>query len=54
VTATPGHGGGDRLGPGASLPALLLDDDEAIAVVIGLRAAAAGGVAASRNRPHGR
>jgi len=44
VTATPGRGGGYRLGPGASLPPLLLDDDEAIAVAVGLRAAAGGGV----------
>lgn len=35
---------GYRLGAGATLPPLLLDDDEAIAVVIGLRTAAGGSV----------
>ena len=38
-------GGGYRLGAGAALPPLLLDDDEAIAVAVGLRTAAEGGVA---------
>jgi biotin operon repressor BirA-like protein len=33
---------GYRLGPGAVLPPLLLDDDEAVAVAVGLRAAAGG------------
>ncbi len=36
---------GYRLGAGASLPPLLLDDDEAVAVVVGLRSAAGGSVA---------
>jgi predicted DNA-binding transcriptional regulator YafY len=45
VNATPGVAGGYRLGSGASLPPLLLDDDEAVAVVIGLRTAASGTVA---------
>lgn len=35
---------GYRLGPGASLPPLLLDDDEAVAVVVGLRTASVGSV----------
>ncbi|MFI2212113.1 helix-turn-helix transcriptional regulator [Streptomyces sp. NPDC020141] len=43
VHATPGAAG-YRLGPGATLPPLLLDDEEAVAVAVGLRAAAAGGV----------
>ncbi|MBF6060300.1 hypothetical protein IU500_05850 [Nocardia terpenica] len=30
----------DRLGAGATLPPLLLDDDEAVAVAMGLRTAA--------------
>ena len=42
VDATPGVAGGYRLGAGAALPPLLLDDDEAVAVAVGLRAAAAG------------
>ncbi|MFF2084870.1 helix-turn-helix transcriptional regulator [Nocardia sp. NPDC058176] len=44
VDATPGVGG-YRLGAGAKLPPLLLDDDEAVAVAIGLRTAAGGTVA---------
>jgi biotin operon repressor len=45
VDATPGVRGGYRLGLGATLPPLLLDDDEAVAVTIGLRTAARGAVA---------
>ncbi|GAA4416652.1 WYL domain-containing protein [Actinokineospora soli] len=41
VNATPGTPG-YRLGAGAKLPPLLLDDEEATAMVIGLRTAAAG------------
>lgn len=44
VRATPGAAGGYRLGAGASLPPLLLDDDEAVAVAVGLRTAAGGTV----------
>lgn len=40
VHASPGTGGGYQLGAGARLPPLLLDDDEAVAVVVGLRTAA--------------
>jgi predicted DNA-binding transcriptional regulator YafY len=40
VDATRGSVGGYRLGAGAALPPLLLDDDEAVAVTIGLRKAA--------------
>jgi predicted DNA-binding transcriptional regulator YafY len=39
VDATRGAAGGYRLGAGGKLPPLLLDDEEAIAVAIGLRAA---------------
>ncbi|ALG12035.1 helix-turn-helix transcriptional regulator [Kibdelosporangium phytohabitans] len=39
IAATPGVAGGYRLGGGASMPPLLLDDDEAIAVTVGLRTA---------------
>ena len=45
VNATPGAAGGYQLGAGASLPPLLLDDDEAVAVAVGLRTAAGGTVA---------
>ena len=45
VDAAPGVSGGYRLGLGATLPPLLLDDDEAVAVAIGLRTAAGGAVA---------
>ena len=45
VHATPGVAGGYRLGAGASLPPLLLDDEEAVAVAVGLRTAASVGVA---------
>jgi predicted DNA-binding transcriptional regulator YafY len=44
VHATPGTGGGYQLGAGARLPPLLLDDDEAVAVAVGLRTAAGHGV----------
>jgi predicted DNA-binding transcriptional regulator YafY len=44
VHATPGAGGGYRLGAGAALPPLLLDDEEAVAVAVGLRTAAGGTV----------
>jgi predicted DNA-binding transcriptional regulator YafY len=45
VHASTGSAGGYRLGAGAALPPLLLDDDEAVAVVVGLRTAAGGTVA---------
>jgi predicted DNA-binding transcriptional regulator YafY len=44
VHATRGSVGGYRLGAGASLPPLLLDDDEAVAIAIGLRTAAVGSI----------
>ncbi|MFP3914750.1 MAG: helix-turn-helix transcriptional regulator [Actinomycetota bacterium] len=44
VEATPGRHGGYRLVPGGALPPLLLNDEEAVAVAWGLRAAAAGSV----------
>lgn len=40
VHAAPGVAGGYRLGAGASLPPLLLDDDEAVAVALSLRTSA--------------
>ncbi|MBA3420236.1 MAG: YafY family transcriptional regulator [Geodermatophilaceae bacterium] len=45
VHAATGTGGGYRLGAGAALPPLLLDDEEAVAVAIGLRAEALGTIA---------
>jgi predicted DNA-binding transcriptional regulator YafY len=45
VHGTTGAAGGYRLGAGAALPPLLLDDDEAVAVAVGLRTAAGGTVA---------
>jgi predicted DNA-binding transcriptional regulator YafY len=44
VSATRGVAGGYRLGAGASLPPLLLDEEEAVAVAVGLRTAASVGV----------
>ncbi|GLY50986.1 YafY family protein [Lentzea sp. NBRC 102530] len=45
VTSLPGAAGGYQLGAGAELPPLLLDDDEAVAVAVGLRTAANGTIA---------
>ncbi|MFD3329135.1 helix-turn-helix transcriptional regulator [Streptomyces sp. NPDC058701] len=44
VNASPGTGGGYQLGAGAEMPPLLLDDEEAVAVAVGLRTAAGNGV----------
>ena len=44
VHSTSGVAGGYRLGAGTELPPLLLDDEEALAVSLGLRTAAAGSV----------
>ena len=41
VDADPGVAGGYRLGRGGRLPPLLLDDDEAVAIAVGLRVATA-------------
>ncbi len=45
VMAEPGPQGGYQLGAGGALPPLLLGDDEAVAVAMGLRTAATAGVA---------
>ena len=45
VDATPGVGGGYRLAAGSHLPPLVLDDDEAVTIAVGLRAAAGTAVA---------
>ena len=44
VEARPGVDGGYRLGSGTTVPPLLLDDDEVVAVAVGLSAAADGSV----------
>ena len=44
VHSTSGIAGGYQLGAGANLPPLLLDDDEAVSVALGLRTSASGGV----------
>ncbi len=44
VHSTSGIAGGYQLGAGATLPPLLLDDDEAVAVTLVLRTSASGGV----------
>ncbi|KAB8163788.1 WYL domain-containing protein [Streptomyces sp. 3MP-14] len=44
VDAIRGAVGGYRLGAGSSLPPLLLDDEEAVAVTVGLRTATAGAI----------
>ena len=44
VRAVPGPYGGYELGAGTGLPPLLLDDDAAVAVAVGLRAVAGGAV----------
>jgi predicted DNA-binding transcriptional regulator YafY len=45
VDAARGVAGGYQLQAGAAVPPLLLDDEEAVAIAVGLRTAAAGGVA---------
>ncbi|MDN5857578.1 MAG: YafY family transcriptional regulator [Pseudonocardia sp.] len=45
VNATRGIDGGYQLAAGAALPPLVLDDEEAVALAVGLQAAAQGGVA---------
>src|SRR5688500_2817908 len=45
VDAVRGVAGGYQLGAGGQLPPLLLEDEEAVAIAVGLRTAAAGSVA---------
>jgi predicted DNA-binding transcriptional regulator YafY len=49
VHATAGIGGGYQLGAGKELPPLPLDDEEAVAVAVGLRSAASGPVKGLEN-----
>ena len=44
VRATPGPAGGYQLEPVAEIPPLLLDEEEAIAIAVGLRTAAGGSI----------
>lgn len=44
VESVPGPRGGYRLGAGAAMPPLLLDDEEAVAMAVGLRTAARSGI----------
>jgi|KBSSwiStaDraftv2_1062776.scaffolds.fasta_scaffold275452_2 predicted DNA-binding transcriptional regulator YafY len=44
IHASPGVEGGYRLGAGADLPPLLLNDEEAVAVAVGLASAATGAI----------
>jgi predicted DNA-binding transcriptional regulator YafY len=44
IHSTSGAEGGYQLGAGTEMPPLLLDDDEAVAVAVGLRYAATGGI----------
>lgn len=44
IEAAPGVAGGYRLGAGAEMPPLLLDDAEAVAVAVGLRSTASGSI----------
>src|SRR5690606_23107912 len=44
VEAQRGVDGGYQLAPGAALPPLMIDDDEAVALVVGMQAAVHGGV----------
>jgi predicted DNA-binding transcriptional regulator YafY len=50
VRASRGTDGGYQLEPGAALPPLVLDDDEAVALAVGLQAAAQGSIAESSMR----
>ncbi|MDX6742787.1 YafY family protein [Actinocorallia sp. A-T 12471] len=49
IESTPGLGGGYRLAAGTRMPPLLLTDDEAVTVAVGLRVAAATGIVDGEN-----
>jgi len=50
VDAEAGIGGGYHLGPGGRLPPLLLEDEEAVAIAVGLRVATTTTVSGWRRR----
>jgi predicted DNA-binding transcriptional regulator YafY len=52
VTAHPGVDGGYQLAPGTALPPLVLDDEEAVALAVGLRLATQGAVTAGDRAGH--
>ena len=56
IEATRGPAGGYRLGAGADLPPLLFDDDEAVAIAVGLTVTSSGSIEGHRGefaaRPH--
>lgn len=53
VSAQPGVDGGYQLAPGAALPPLVVDDEEAVALAVGLRLATQGYVAAQADATPG-
>lgn len=53
VTAHPGVDGGYQLASGAALPPLVVDDEEAVALAVGLRLATQGSVAAQADAAPG-
>ncbi|HEY6495041.1 MAG TPA: YafY family protein [Trebonia sp.] len=53
VTAQPGVDGGYQLASGATLPPLVVDDEEAVALAVGLRLAAQDAAAAQGSTDHG-
>ena len=50
IESLAGPAGGYRLGAGTAMPPLLLDDDEAVAIAVGLRTAASASWRGSRRR----
>lgn len=50
VDAVGGVGGGYRMAPGSGVPPLLLDDEEAVAVAVGLRTASGSGCGSTTPR----
>lgn len=53
VEASRGSVGGYRLVAGAAMPPLLLDDEEAVAIAVGLRAGAGHAIEGSTRHPYG-